>query len=42
MMRQVFLIVFVLFGNCEYDEAGINYNFLIYTQHPSTMQEVPY
>ena len=26
-MRQVFLSVFVLFVNCELDEAGIKYNF---------------
>ena len=38
-MRQVFSNVFVLFGNCEQDEAGINYNFWIYPQHQVTMRE---
>ena len=27
MMRQVFPNVFVLFGNCEQDEADTKYNF---------------
>ena len=27
MMRQVIFNVFVLFGNYEYEEAGISYNF---------------
>ena len=42
MMRQVFSNVFVLFGNCEQDEAGINYNFWIYPQHQVTMREGRY
>ena len=27
MTKQVFSNVFVLLGNCEQDEAGVNYNF---------------
>ena len=42
MMRQVFSNVFVLFGNCEKDEAGINYNFWLYPQHQVAMREVWY
>ena len=42
MMRQVFPNVFVLFGNCEQDEAGIKYNFWIYPQHQVTMREWRY
>ena len=40
MMRQVFSYVFVLFGNCQQDEAGINYIFWIYRQHQATIREV--
>ena len=42
MMKQVFSNVFVLFGNCEQDEAGINHNFWIYPQHQVTMREGQY
>ena len=38
MMRQVFSNAFVLFGNCEQDEEGINYNFWIYPQHQVNMR----
>ena len=42
MMRQKFSNVFVLFGNCEQDEAGINCNYWIYPQHQVTMREGRY
>ena len=42
MMRQVFPNVFVLFGNCEQDEAHTKYNFWIYPQHQVTMREGRY
>ena len=42
MGRQVFSNVFVLFANCEQDEAGINYNLWIDPQHQVTMWEGQY